>query len=216
MLADERREAGLAAETFQMSLHRVPFFLEPQYMQQPDGWWETHTTRQVRKFGSVEAFERVKKAHRLMPRAAEAGLDAEGWSDENLDARRQSSTLRAHRLIRWLDSTLGWERAEVAYAHLSRAHFVERGLLNDMAVLEGAAAAVGIEPEATRAYLSSDEGTAAILSITHELHRLGVHSIPTLFVNGKPALDGAAGVAEVLAALREAAQEPHGRRRFLQ
>ena len=129
---------------------------------------------------------------------------------------RQSSTLRAHRLIRWLDSTLGWERAEVAYAHLSRAHFVERGLLNDMAVLEGAAAAVGIEPEATRAYLSSDEGTAAILSITHELHRLGVHSIPTLFVNGKPALDGAAGVAEVLAALREAAQEPHGRRRFLQ
>ena len=112
----------LAAERPDLSieLHRVPFFLEPWYVDQPRGWWETHTTRQVRKFGSLEAFERVKAAHCLMPRACEAGLDACGWSDENLDARRQSSTMRAHRLIVWLDRTVGWQRAEDAYAALVR------------------------------------------------------------------------------------------------
>ena len=71
-------EGGRAAE-----LHRVPFFLEPAYSSQPEDWWEPHETRMVRKFGSKEAFERVKVSHRLMPRAAEAGLDGEGWTTEN-------------------------------------------------------------------------------------------------------------------------------------
>jgi hypothetical protein len=62
----------------------------------------------VRKFGSLERFEQVKVAHRLMPRAREAGLHAEGWSDANLDRRRQSSTLRAHRLVLWIDRLQGW------------------------------------------------------------------------------------------------------------
>ena len=39
------------------SLHRVPFFLESDYIDQPEGWWEPHETRMVRKFGSKEAFE---------------------------------------------------------------------------------------------------------------------------------------------------------------
>ena len=47
----------LAAERPDLSLelHRVPFFLEPWYVEHPRGWWETHTTRQVRKFGSLDS-----------------------------------------------------------------------------------------------------------------------------------------------------------------
>jgi predicted DsbA family dithiol-disulfide isomerase len=197
-LAAER--PALAAE-----LHRVPFFLEPWYCDQPRGWWETHTTRQVRKFGSLEAFERVKAAHRLMPRARDAGLDACGWTDQTLDGRRQSSTLRAHRLVAWLDATVGWERAEEAYATLSKAHFVEQQLLDDDSVLLAAAEAAGVRAAAAAAFLEGDEADAAVRAAAEAVQRMGVHSIPTLLVNGQLALSGAAPADEVLDALRAAA-----------
>ena len=47
-------------------LHRVPFFLEPDYA---PGYRESHQTRMVRKFGSAERFEAFKKGHGLVPRA---------------------------------------------------------------------------------------------------------------------------------------------------
>ena len=211
----EEREAA-EADSIDLELHRVPFFLESWYIDEADDFWESHYTRQARKFGSVEAFERVKAAHRLMPRAAEAGLDAEGWTDDNLDHRRQSSTLRAHRLIRWLDETVGWEKAEAAYASLHDAHFVKRGLLNDIAVLTSAAASAGIDGATAGAFLRGDELKTTILSLVDDVHAMGIHSIPTLFINGHLALSGAAGHGEVLEAIRQAASEASGSRRFSQ
>ena len=168
----------------------------------------------VRKFGSKEAFDRVKVAHRLMPRAEEAGLDKHGWSDEHLDSRRQSSTLRAHRLIRWLDETQGWERAELAYAYLHDAHFVKGALLNDLTILTAAAVVGGADASAADTFLRSDECEAAILAEVDEVHSCGIHSIPTLFIDGRAALSGAADRHEVLKALREAAGSAVGMRRF--
>ena len=159
--AKERAKQGL--EPLSVELHRVPFFLEPGYIEQPDDWWEPHYTRQTRKFGSLEAFEAVKHSHRLMPRACEAGLDALGWTDENLDQRRQSSTLRAHRLIAWLDQTVGWERAEMAMASLHDAHFVRQGLLNDVEVLSAAAAAASVDHSVAVEFLRGGEGRDEIL-----------------------------------------------------
>ena len=213
-LATERAAAG--KPPIAIELHRVPFFLEPWYVDQPDDWWETHTERMVRKFGSQEAFDSVKLAHQLMPRAKEAGLDQEGWTDANLDRRRQSSTLRAHRLIRWLDATLGWEAAELAYAHLHTGHFVEGELLNDVALLTQAAVAAGADAAATESFLHSTEHEATILMLVAQVHALGIHSIPTLCINGEPTLSGAAGAAEVLQAFRQAtANSSNGRCRFI-
>ena len=162
----ERSAAG-AAEV-DMELHRVPFFLEPGYIHQAEGWWETHTARMVRKFGSQSAFDQVKSAHRLMPRAREVGLDADGWTDANLDRRRQSSTLRAHRLIRWLDETRGWECAERAYAHLHSAHFVEGQLLNDLTVLAGAAEAAGADVIEADSFLRGAGQADAVLRLVDD------------------------------------------------
>jgi len=212
--AEERAAAGMPAVP--VELHRVPFFLEPWYVNQPDDFWETHYTRQTRKFGSVEAFERVKLAHRLMPRAAEAGLDVEGWSDENLDNRRQSSTLRAHRLIRWLDQTLGWQKAEEAYAHLHDAHFVRQKLLNDTEVLVGAAVAAGADADAAADFLRGEEQASTIMELTHCVHEMGIQSIPMLLIGGHLTVSGAAGKDEVLMGLRRAATSspPSRGRRF--
>lgn len=46
-------------------LCRVPFFLEPMYLDEHDSFTESHETRMVRKFGSKEAFEKIKLAHDL-------------------------------------------------------------------------------------------------------------------------------------------------------
>lgn len=185
-----------------MELHRVPFFLEPWYAQQPDEFWEPHETRMVRKFGSREAFEQVKLSHRLMPRACEAGLDVEGWTEERLAQRRQSSTLRAHSLIRWLDETRGWEAAEVAYAVLTNGHFVEGGLINDLLLLRAAAVAAGADADEAEAYLRAGKGESAVMASAKAVQRFGIHSIPALFVGGTLCVSGAAAADEVLSALR--------------
>jgi hypothetical protein len=88
---------------FQFQIYRVPFFLEPGYLKQPENFWESHDTRMIRKFGSKQAFDRVKVQHQLVPRAQEAGLtEAMGFTEENLSKRRQSSTLNAHRLVQYV------------------------------------------------------------------------------------------------------------------
>ena len=211
-LAQERKERG--RDPLAVEIHRVAFFLEPGYCSMPDDWSETHTQRMVRKFGSQAAFDRVKVQHRLMPRAAEAGLDAEGWSDYNLDRRTQSSTMRAHRLVAWIDRTHGWELAETAYKALHKAHFVEGEKLNDPAILEAAAAAAGIDAASAPAFLQGNDMEREIIVQTEAVSRAGIHSIPTLFVDGSPACSGAARNDEVLAVLRRASERPTGRRAF--
>ena len=187
-----------------IALHRIPFFLEPRYLEQPEGWSESHTERMVRKFGSQAAFDRVKKSHRLMPRANQAGLDEEGWSEEKLARRQQSSTLRAHRLVLWIDEKRGWQAAEEAYKALGHEHFVEGQMLNDMAVLRGAASAAGVDADEAEAYLRSPAGEDEVLTRVDHAHSLGIHSIPTLIVDGELLVSGAADAEEVLSTLRSA------------
>ena len=63
-MSEEQRRAG--GDTFvAFELCRVPFFLEPGYLSQPDTFRESHDQRMIKKFGSKEAFERVKKSHDL-------------------------------------------------------------------------------------------------------------------------------------------------------
>mmetsp|Transcript_744 Transcript_744/g.2029 ORF Transcript_744/g.2029 Transcript_744/m.2029 type:complete len:216 (-) Transcript_744:405-1052(-) len=185
----------------QTTLHRVPFFLEPDYNAMSEDWSESHESRMCRKFGSKDAFERVKVAHRLMPRAAAAGLSAEGWTEARLAARVQSSTLRAHRLVLWVERTRGWEAAEECYRVLGTCHFVESKRLNDLTVLRSAAEAAGVDADAAEAYLCSSDGEAEVLAAVDAVSRHGIHSIPTLCVNGQLVISGAASSEEVLAAL---------------
>ena len=39
---------------FKLEIHRIPFFLEPGYMNKNSTFTETHNTRMIRKFGSQE------------------------------------------------------------------------------------------------------------------------------------------------------------------
>jgi hypothetical protein len=106
-LQNEMELRGDDIDKFQFCIYRVPFFLEPGYLNQPADFWESHDTRMIRKFGSKEAFDRVKIQHGLVPRAREAGLtESLGFTDENLSNRKQSSTLNAHRLVQYVTRVL--------------------------------------------------------------------------------------------------------------
>lgn len=62
----------------------------------------------LRKFGSMQAFERFKRSHGLIERGNEVGLDESiGYTEESLGQRIQSSTMRSHRLIAYLSKVSG-------------------------------------------------------------------------------------------------------------
>jgi predicted DsbA family dithiol-disulfide isomerase len=189
----------------------VPFFLEPGYMDEPAGFTEMHNTRMVRKFGSMQRFLAVQKGHGLIPRGGEVGLDASvGWDQPQLDKRVQSSTLRSHRLVRFMTARHGADAAERFYAAINRRHFLEAGVLNDDGLLTASLAEAGLADGALTeavSYLHSDEGAAEVLATYDRVQAMGIHSIPTLVVDAKHTVSGAARMDEILSVLERVLAE---------
>jgi len=173
-------------------------------MEYPDDFTEPHDTRMIRKFGSREAFEAVKKSHGLIPRGIEAGLDASvGFTQDNLSRRVQSSTLRSHRLVQWVAREHGLTKSEELYAVLNRKHFTEAAVLNHIETLLDACEEVGLDRTASRTFLLSDQGTKEILDMYDKVIDMGINSIPTVLVNGKFVVSGAARADEYIHLFRK-------------
>lgn len=183
----------------------MPFFLEPEYMNKPEGWWEPHDTRMIRKFGSKEKFYQVRQAHGLVPRGAEVGLDTIGFNQENLTKRRQSSTLRSHRLVYYVAKEYSLEKSEELYSVLNRKHFIEGGLLNDIEILKEALQEIeDVDVDKCITFVLSNQGEEAVLRTVDLVHSLGIHSIPTLVIDGGSfVLDGANRSEDVARTLRQ-------------
>jgi predicted DsbA family dithiol-disulfide isomerase len=216
-----KEEPDFQHNQFQFRIYRVPFFLEPDYLNQPKGFWESHDTRMIRRFGSKAAFDRVKVQHQLVPRAEAAGLtEAMGFTEENLSNRKQSSTLNAHRLVQYVTKVIelyvalfsldhcpqehSTDVAEQLYDILNRKHFIEGGILNDESLLLSAIEEIGLERQKYANFLATEEGIEEILQMVDRVHSYGIHSIPILIINGGQAIvQGAAVKEEILNKLRE-------------
>lgn len=170
----------------------------------------------IRKFGSKEAFERVKNAHGLVPRGAAVGLDALGFNQDNLDKRKQSSTLRSHRLVYFVAKKYSFDKSEALYAVLNRKHFIEGGILNDMNLLLDSVDEVGLNREECEQFLKSDVGVDSVLRTVDEVQKLGIHSIPTLVVDGQYTVGGTAPIEEIFEVLKMVVKKgnPNELRRF--
>ena len=210
-MAEFARRHPAAPITFEV--HRVPFFLEPGYLEKPADFTEPHNTRMVRKFGSMDRFEQVKKRHGLIPRGAAVGRNEScGFTQPQLDKRVQSSTLNSHRLVLYVAKTYGLGRSEALYAALNRRHFMEAGVLNDPNMLKAALGDVSVGPgsglEEAQAFLESDRGTSQVLEMYNVVtEQMGIHSIPTLIVDGKYMISGAATTGKVLDVLERVLSE---------
>lgn len=183
------------------NLIRVPFFLEPDYPLDPE-FEETNRVRLIRKWGGQAGWEEQKARHGLKQRGQAVGIEK-----FNLD-RVASNTLASHRVVQWVTRTLGVNASETLYADLNKQHFVEGQKLNSREMLVEAAAKVGCEPEATRAFLDSDEGLREIQAAQAKVRQLGVSGIPTLILGGKWMLpSGAVGTESIIDAFRQVEAE---------
>lgn len=181
----------------QFHVHRVPFFLEPDYDEALESV-ENNTQRMHRKWGGKEAYLRQRQRHDLGGRGEEVGIGS-------FDGKRlASSTMRSHRLVRWAAATYGEEISETMYAALGRRHFEEGHALNALDTMLGAAAEAGIEREAAQDFLLSDAAPSRqdILNLNARVTAAGISSIPTFVVDGQYVVNGAARAAEFVQLFR--------------
>ena len=144
---------------------------------------------------------RIADAHaRLTALGAEAGIafDFEG-------IKRSPNTLDAHRLIRFADE------AGVADAVVERlfTDYFERGRdIGDREILVAAGRDCGLDPDALRARLATDEGAAETRREIEQAQKLGVSGVPFFIFASKFAVSGAQSeqvFAEALVEARKAA-----------
>jgi len=135
----------------------------------------------MRKFGSEE------RGRRLYSSIGEIGR-SEGIEFRFDRIRRAPNSVNAHRLVRYAGR---FGRAGPLVECLFEAHFVAGRDIGDLAVLIALAAEQGLEPNAVRRFLMSDEETEAVHADNLRAHRLGINGVPCFVISGRHAIAGA-------------------------
>lgn len=93
------------------------------------------------------------------------------------------------------------EASEKVYDELNRKHFTESGILNDkMLLLDAAESVLGSdERQKCSEFLGSYRGVEAVMRTVDAVHELGIHSIPTLVIDGGRVVMSGAERAESIA-----------------
>ena len=170
-----------------------PFFLNPWIPREGISREEYLTT----KFGSPERYRGI--AQRVAAAAAAEGLT---YAIDNI--KRQPNTLDCHRVIRWAGET--GNSAHVKQ-RLMETYFSEGGDLSEAGVLVATATACGMDGEAVRARLASDEAVAEVTREAQSAADAGIDGVPCFIFGGMIALSGAQPPEYLAAAIERAADE---------
>jgi predicted DsbA family dithiol-disulfide isomerase len=135
----------------------------------------------IRKFGAED------RARRLYSSIAEIGA-AEGIVFNFPGIRRTPNSVDAHRLVRQAGR---FGAADHLVDAIFRAHFVDGADIGNHQVLTRLAAARGLDPAATEAFLASNEGTEHVHAENLHAHRLGINGVPCFLIDGEHAIAGA-------------------------
>jgi len=117
------------------------------------------------------------------------------------------NTLNAHRLLLLADREQGPAMQRALMRRLFEAHFAEGKDVGDPRVLAALAGEVGLDPDAVRNYLESDEGTGEVQVEIAAAQRLGVSAVPTYVFDDKYVVEGAQSTEVFLQALKTIADE---------
>jgi predicted DsbA family dithiol-disulfide isomerase len=154
-----------------------PFFLNPWVPREGISRKDYLT----RKFGSVERY--MANAPRVAMAAREEGL---AYNFEAIT--RQPNTINCHRLIRWSGESGDPARMK---QRLMELYFAEGADLTDRDVLIAAAQACGMDADAVRPRLATDEDVDIVTAEAQSFERAGVNSVPYFILGGIFALSGA-------------------------
>jgi predicted DsbA family dithiol-disulfide isomerase len=173
-----------------------PFFLNP--------WIEREGISRKQyletKFGSVEAYNNI--AQRVVAAASEEGLT---YRPEAV--QRQPNTIDCHRLIHWASQHPDGDRSGAMKQRLMELYFRDGGDLTQTDVLLQAAVDCGMDAEATRARLASDEDVALISAWAKEASDKGISGVPTFVFAEKYAVSGAQDAEKLARAIRQISAE---------
>lgn len=179
--------AALPAETAVRVTFR-PFQLDPGA---PEVAEPLHA-RLARKFGA-----RAGSVLAQVTQQAEAeGLDMR-W-----DRAQSVNTRTAHRLLEWVRRTHGTAAQLQVLDALFRLYFTDGGNVADLDQLAAAAGRAGLDTDAVRTYLASDDGLEALEAAFAQARRLGVEAVPTFVIDGRYAIQGAQPAAVMLDAIQ--------------
>jgi predicted DsbA family dithiol-disulfide isomerase len=160
-----------------VEVHWRPYFLNewvPREGMSRDDYLTT-------KFGSPARYKDI--AQRVGAAAAEEGLV---YAADKMT--RQPNTLDCHRLIRWADAQ---SKAAAMKQKLMDLYFTEGADLSDHETLVRAAADVGLDAEAVRSALASDQDVAEVQREAESAKEAGIQGVPCFIFGGKVAVSGA-------------------------
>ena len=172
-----------------------PFFLNPDT---PEGG-EPYRPFLEKKFGGpqklAEIWQRVSAAGQA------AGID---FAFEKIELR--ANTLNAHRLIHHAQQP-GADPATVnrLIEGLFAAQFLDGRFIADRAVLAAVAGECGMDRDAVRRYLDSDQDADEVHAAAVHWHSMGISGVPFFIFNDRLAASGAQPPEALLKVMREAA-----------
>jgi predicted DsbA family dithiol-disulfide isomerase len=193
-IGKRRIENALAlAPDVPVVVHWRPFFLNAWVPREGISRDEYLTT----KFGSVEAYKGI--AGRVVAAANEEGLV---YRPDLV--KRQPNTIDCHRLIHWAEAQ---GKAAEMKQRLMELYFRDGGDLTDTDVLVQAAADVGLDADAVRKRLATDEDVAFVSANAQEAADKGISGVPTYVFAQKYAVSGAQPPEQLARAIRQVSAE---------
>ena len=196
-IGKKRIENALAlAPEVPVEVHWRPFFLNPWVPREGisrDQYLET-------KFGSVDAYNGI--AQRVVAAASEEGLT---YRPDLV--QRQPNTIDCHRLIHWAQHDAGGDKSAAMKQRLMELYFRDGGDLTQIDVLVQAAADVGMDADATRKRLASDEDAELISAWAKDAADKGISGVPTFVFAEKYAVSGAQESEKLARAIRQISAE---------
>ena len=189
----EQALARVAPE-IQASLHFQPFELNPKMAIEGQEIVE-HLGQ---KYG-IDAQQIAANTEAIRQRGASVGFSF-GVGKRS----RIYNTFDAHRLLHW--AGLQSDAAQRALKHaLLKAYFTDGQNPSDPAVLVAAVAAAGLDTEAARSVLASDEFATEVREREQFYTDQGIHSVPAVIINDRHLISGGQPAAVFEQALRQIA-----------
>ena len=189
-LGKKRLEAALATSGEQAEIRWRPYQLDPTIP--PEG-----LERKVYMEAKFGKGDRLKQAHdHLLQKGAELGLAYD------FDAiKRAPNTLDAHLLIRW---ALAAGAQDKVVTRLFALYFEEGRDISDRDLLADVAGQAGMDANAVRAALDTDQDVEAVRKEIAQAQTIGVTGVPFFIFAGKLALPGAQEASVMIEALKQA------------
>ena len=167
---------------------------------------EERTAHIARKYGSTPEQSRAVQG-RMREAAATAGVSLDYKGSDPAPEAMMWNTFAAHRLLTWAGEEFGPEKQTELKLALFRAHFNERRMIGDEAVLLDIAANAGLDRSAAAAALVSEDIAYKTRAEERAAWDLNITGVPAMIVENKFMIPGAQPPEAYADALRRVAEK---------